>query len=215
MRGPSGWIGHASRCRVGRAAEAGTRQRSFRSRQSGLSLQHLRRQTNREPGPMKPLVYMETSVVSYLTARRSRDLVGAAYQEVTREWWHVASGRFDLVASELVLTESGAGDADAASARLEALKPVALLNISESSEALARRLLDLGAVPRQAAADAAHIAIAVTNGVDFLVTWNFKHIANAAMRSRIERVCRQAGYEPPVICTPNELMESDHAEHTA
>ena len=164
---------------------------------------------------MKPLVYMETSVVSYLTARRSRDLVVAAYQEVTREWWHVASGRFDLVASELVVTEAGAGDADAASARLEVLKPVALLNITESSEALARRLLDLGAVPRQAAADAAHIAIAATNGVDFLVTWNFKHIANAAMRSRIERVCRQAGYEPPVICTPNELMEADHADHTA
>ncbi|MDE0407912.1 MAG: type II toxin-antitoxin system VapC family toxin [Alphaproteobacteria bacterium] len=164
---------------------------------------------------MKPLVYMETSVVSYLTARQSRDLVVAAYQEVTREWWHVASGRFDLVASELVVTEAGAGDADAASARLEVLRPVALLNITESSEALARRLLDLGAVPRQAAADAAHIAIAATNGVDFLVTWNFKHIANAAMRSRIERVCRQAGYEPPVICTPNELMEADHADRTA
>ena len=161
---------------------------------------------------MKPVVYVETSVVSYLTARQSRDLVVAAYQEVTREWWRAASGRFDLVASELVVTEAGAGDADAASARLEVLKPVALLNITESSEALARRLLDLDAVPRQAAADAAHIAIAVTNGVDFLVTWNFKHIANAAMRSRIERVCRQADYEPPVICTPNELMESGHAD---
>ena len=164
---------------------------------------------------MKPVVYVETSVVSYLTARQSRDLVVAAYQEVTREWWRAASGRFDLVASELVVTEAGAGDADAASARLEVLKPVALLNITESSEALARRLLDLDAVPRQAAADAAHIAIAVTNGVDFLVTWNFKHIANAAMRSRIERVCRQADYEPPVICTPNELMEADHADRTA
>ena len=164
---------------------------------------------------MKPIAYIETSVVSYLTASQSRDVVVAAYQEVTREWWLTASGRFDLVASELVVTESGAGDADAASARLEVLRSVTLLNITESSEALARRLLDLHAVPRQAAADAAHIAIAVVNGVDFLVTWNFKHIANAAMRSRIERVCRQAGYEPPVICTPNELMESDHADGTA
>ena len=164
---------------------------------------------------MKPIAYIETSVVSYLTARQSRDVVVAAYQEVTREWWRTASGRFDLVASELVVAESGAGDVDAASARLEVLKPVTLLNITENSEALARLLLDLGAVPRQAAADAAHIAIAVTNGVDFLVTWNFKHIANAAMRSRIERVCRQAGCEPPVICTPNELMEPDHADHTA
>ena len=162
---------------------------------------------------MKPLAYIETSVVSYLTARQSRDVVVAAYQEVTREWWLTASGRFELVASELVVAESGAGDVDAASARLEVLRPVTLLNVTENSEALAQLLLDLGAVPRQATADAAHIAIAVTNGVDFLVTWNFKHIANAAMRSRIERVCRQAGYEPPVICTPSELMESDHADH--
>ena len=79
---------------------------------------------------------------------------------------------------------------------------------------LARRLLDLKAVPRQAADDSAHIAIAVTNGVTYLVTWNFRHIANAAMRTRIERVCRQAGYEPPVICTPNELMEADRADNT-
>lgn len=145
---------------------------------------------------MKPIAYIETSVVSYLTARPSRDVVVAAYQEVTREWWLTASGRFDLVASELVVTEARAGDVDAASARLEVLKPVTLLGITEDSEALARLLLDLGAVPRQAAADAAHIP-------------------NAAMRSRIERVCRQTGYEPPVICTPNELMESDHADHLA
>ena len=164
---------------------------------------------------MKPTGYIETSVVSYLTARQSRDVVVAAYQEVTREWWRTASTWLDLVASELVLTEAGTGDADAASARLEALEPIALLNITENSEALAQRLLDQGAVPRQAAADAAHIAIAATNGVDFLITWNFRHIANAAMRSRIEQVCRQAGYEPPVICTPNELMESDDANHTA
>ena len=78
---------------------------------------------------------------------------------------------------------------------------------------LARILLDSGAVPRQAAADAAHIAIAVTNGVDFLVTWNFRHIANAAMRSRMERACRRAGYGLPVICTPNELMETDRANN--
>ncbi|MDE0000327.1 MAG: type II toxin-antitoxin system VapC family toxin [Rhodospirillaceae bacterium] len=167
-----------------------------------------------EASPVKPLAYIETSVVSYLTARQSRDVVVAAYQEMTREWWRTASDRFDLVASELVVTESEAGDADAASARLEVLKPVTLLNITENSEALTRVLLDLGAVPHQAAADAAHIAIAVTNGVDYLVTWNFKHIANAAMRARIERVCRRTGYEPPVICSPNELMESEHADDT-
>ena len=164
---------------------------------------------------MNPTAYIETSVVSYLTARPSRDVVVAAYQEITREWWRDAQARFDLVASELVITESGAGDADAARARLKALESVALLDVNERSEELTRVLLDFGAVPHEAAADAAHIAIAVTNGVDYLVTWNFRHIANAAMRSRIERICREAGYEPPIICTPNELMEPDHADDTA
>ena len=164
---------------------------------------------------MKPIAYIETSVVSYLTARQSRDVVVAAYQEVTRQWWLTASARFELVASALVATESGAGDMHAARARLEILEAVTLLNVTENSEELTRLLLDHGAVPREAAADAAHIAISVANGVDYLVTWNFRHIANAAMRSRIELVCRQAGYEPPVICTPNELMETDHADDTA
>lgn len=169
---------------------------------------------SREVDPVKPIAYIETSIISYLTARQSRDVVAAAYQEVTREWWRVASGRFDFVVSELVATESAAGDPDAARTRLEVLESVTLLNITANAEVLTQLLLDQGAVPRQAAADAVHIAIAVTNGVDYLVTWNFKHIANATMRSRIERVCWQAGYEPPVICTPNELMESDHADDT-
>ena len=164
---------------------------------------------------MKPVAYIETSVVSYLTARQSGDVVVAAYQEVTREWWRTASARFELVASELVVTESGAGNVHAARARLEVLDSVTLLNVTGNSEELTRLLLDRGAVPREAAADAAHIAIAVANGVDYLVTWNFRHIANAAMRSRIELICRQAGYEPPVICTPNELMEAGHADDTA
>ena len=163
---------------------------------------------------MKPTVYIETSVVSYLTARPSRDVVVAAYQEVTREWWRDAPDRFDLVASALVIAEARAGDPDAARSRLVALKAITLLDATADAEDLARRLLDLKAVPRQAADDSAHIAIAVTNGVTYLVTWNFRHIANAAMRTRIERVCRQAGYEPPVICTPNELMEADRADNT-
>jgi hypothetical protein len=158
----------------------------------------------------RPTAYIETSVVSYLTARPSRDVVTAAYQEITREWWRDAVDRFDLVASALVVAEARAGDPEAARIRHEALGAVTLLDASPDAEGLAHALIDLGAVPRQAADDAAHIAIAVTNGVDFLVTWNFRHIANAAMRARIEQVCRQAGYEPPVICTPNELMEANN-----
>ena len=163
---------------------------------------------------MNPTAYIETSVVSYLTARPSRDVVVAAYQEVTREWWGDAAARFELVASELVRAECAGGDPGAARDCLKALEGVALLGASEEAEDLAQRLLDLGAVPREAAADAAHIAIAVTNGVEYLVTWNFRHIANAAMRVRIESACRQAGYEPPVICTPSELMETRHGDDT-
>ena len=160
----------------------------------------------------KPTAYIETSVVSYLTARPSRDVVVAAYQEITREWWRDAADRFDLVASALVVAEAGAGNADAARARLDVLETLTLLDATAEAEELARSLLDLGMVPRVAAEDAAHIAIAVTNGVDFLVTWNFRHIANAAMRFGIEQACRQAGYTPPVICAPNELLEFDHAD---
>ena len=161
---------------------------------------------------MKPTVYIETSVISYLAARPSRDVVVAAYQEVTREWWRGAPGRFNLVASALVVSEARAGDADAARTRLEKLEGLVLLDASAEAETLTLKLLGSGAVPPTAAEDGAHIAIAATNGVEYLVTWNFRHIANAAMRSRIERVCRRAGYEPPVICAPNELLEFDRGD---
>lgn len=161
---------------------------------------------------MNPTVYIETTVVSYLTARPSRDLVIAAYQEITREWWHDAPDRFALVASELVISEASGGDTEAARDRLSALESVTLLDATDEAEQLAQQLLDAKAVPEEAVADAAHIAIAVTNGIDYLVTWNFRHLANATMRSRIEQVCRDAGYEPAIICTPNELLEGDDEE---
>ena len=160
---------------------------------------------------MNPSVYIETSVASYLTARPSRDVVIAAYQEVTREWWRSARERFVLYASALVLSEAGIGDTEAARARLDVLGTVPLLDATGEAVELTRKLVDFGAVPPNAADDAAHIAIAATNGVDYLVTWNFRHIANAVMRSRIEDVCRRSGYTPPVICTPNELVEAGHA----
>lgn len=155
----------------------------------------------------KPSVYVETSIISYLTARPSRDLIIAAMQTMTREWWRNAPERFLLVASELVLTEAAEGDTDAARSRLTVLEVVTRLDATEDAESLTQRLLELGAFPSEAAVDAAHFAIAATNRVDYLLTWNLRHIANAAVRSRIERACRKADYEPPVICTPNELME--------
>jgi len=158
---------------------------------------------------MTPKTYIETSVVSYLTAWPSRDVVIAGHQQITRQWWATAADRFELVASQLVIDEASAGDAEAARDRLAALSSVTLLDATDEARQLAEELVAANAIPERKAEDAAHIAIAVTNGVDFLVTWNCRHIANAAMRSEIERVCRRAGYEPTIICTPDELMETD------
>ena len=157
---------------------------------------------------MKPRVYLETTVVSYLTARPARDVVIAGHQQSTRDWWEVASEKFELVISELVREEAGAGDPDAVRARLTLLASLALLDATEEAQELAERLVSASAVPEAATRDAAHIAIAAANGIEYLVTWNFRHIANAVTRPQIESVCRQAGFESPVICTPEELMEN-------
>ena len=117
-----------------------------------------------------------------------------------------------LRARHFRISEASTGNADATRARLNVLGTISLLDATGQAVELTRKLLELGAVPREAADDAAHIAIAATNGVDYLVTWNFRHIANATMRSRLEDVCRRSGYEPPVICTPNELTEAGDAE---
>ena len=130
----------------------------------------------------KPSVYVETSIVSYLTARLSRDLIVAAQQAITREWWRDAPERFVLVASELVPTEAAGGDAEAARARLTALKTVTRLDATGEAAALTRQLLDFGAFPREATTDATHVSVAATNWVDYLLTWDFRHIASAAAR---------------------------------
>ena len=154
-----------------------------------------------------PRVYVETSVVSYLASRPSRDVVVAGHQQTTHEWWRTRREGFELVASQLVVQEAAAGDEAAAKARLAVLEQIDLLEVSEVALGLAKGLVEAGAIPREAAADALHIAIAVTNGVDYLLTWNYRHLANARMRTAIERVCRRHGYEPAVICSPEELLE--------
>lgn len=159
---------------------------------------------------MKPKAYIETTIVSYLTAWPSRDVVIAGHQQITHQWWNSAADHFELVVSQLVIDEASAGDVDAAKARLTALAPVTLLDAGNEALELAQLLVSADAIPEKAAEDAAHIAIAVTNGVDFLVTWNCRHIANATRRSQIETVCRRAGYEPTIICTPDELMDFDY-----
>ena len=161
---------------------------------------------------MKPKVYVETSVVSYLTARLSRDVVILGNQVVTRDRWRDAGERFELVVSTLVLEEAGDGDPHASRDRLVALEPLTVLDASDDSIALANALIQARAIPDGAAQDAAHIAIAVVNGVEYLSTWNFRHIANPVAAYRIEQACRAAGYEPAKICTPRQLMEARYEE---
>lgn len=153
---------------------------------------------------MKPRVYIETTVPSYLTAWPSRDLIRAAHQQVTREWWDRRAA-FELFVSRLVLVECQAGDPEAAAARLAALDGMPLLEQSDDATALTEALLRGVPLPQRASADALHIAIAAVNGMDYLLTWNCTHIANATLRPQIEAVCRAAGCEPPLICTPQEL----------
>jgi hypothetical protein len=157
---------------------------------------------------MKPKIYLETTIPSYLTARPSRDLVTAAHQQITREWWDTRRHAFDLFVSQMILDEASAGDPDAAAQRLAVLAPLPLLNPRAEGADLAQALIEQVPLPIGAAADALHIAIAVVNGMDYLLTWNCTHIANAALRSQIETVCRRAGFEVPIICTPDELLEA-------
>lgn len=155
---------------------------------------------------MKPTVYIETTIFSYLTSRPSRDLLVAGHQQVTQDWWERRRGDFDVVCSEVVVTEAGEGDPDAAAKRLRALEGVAVLGLTEAALELAAQLIGRGAVPPQKPEDAFHIALAATHGADYLLTWNCAHIANAQMRQMVEGVCLSLGYEPPIICTPEELM---------
>ena len=158
-----------------------------------------------DTGSAQPSVYIETSLVSYLTARPSRDLLVAAHQQLTVAWWDEQRTRYELFTSQVVLAEARAGDPDAAQRRLAVLERLPLLDVADTAIALAARLVTEQALPAQAAQDALHLAIACVHGMEYLLTWNCTHLANARLRSRIEQVCRDAGYVPPIICTPEEL----------
>ncbi len=156
---------------------------------------------------MRPKVYIETTVVSYLTSRDSPVPLVAGRQQATREWWDTRRGEFDLVVSEIVVQEAAEGDAEAARKRLATLEGIPSLALSHEVLSLAEALVSGGLVPQQWIEDAFHIAIAAVNGIEFLVTWNCKHIANAKLRNEIERIIEDHGFACPVICTPEELME--------
>jgi len=155
---------------------------------------------------MKPNLYVETTVVSYVAARPSRDTIVAAHQKITRDWWRLRRRRFALYCSQLVVREAAAGDRDAAGRRLGLIRTLPLLEVNELATEIARALLGERAIPRSATEDALHIALAAAHGMEYLLTWNCKHIANAEIRAAVSAVCRAQGCEPPVICTPEELM---------
>jgi len=158
-----------------------------------------------DAGSAKSTVYIETSIVSYLTARPSRDLLVAAHQQLTVAWWDEQRPRYELFASQVVLAEARAGDPEAAQRRLAVLERLPLLDVTDAAIGLATMLVTRQVLPAQAAQDALHLAMACVHGIQYLLTWNCTHLANARLRSRIEQVCREAGYVPPIICTPEEL----------
>lgn len=156
---------------------------------------------------MLPVAYVETSVISYLVAQPSRDLVIAARQQLTRDWWTSASTNYGLRVSELVLREAQRGDPFAAERRLAALQGMEAFGLTAASGKLTQALVAANAVPASAAADALHIALAVVHGADMLVTWNFKHIANPFTWPTIWGIVEAAGWNVPILCTPAQLME--------
>ncbi len=155
---------------------------------------------------MRAKVYIETSIISYLTARPSRDLMAAAAQQATREWWENQREHFALYVSPLVLEEAAVGDANAAAKRLETLQNIPLLEITLEVLNLAKALVAQKAMPMKARDDATHIATATIHHLNYLLTWNCKHLANAQMQEKLVAVSSTLGYHLPRICTPYELI---------
>lgn len=156
---------------------------------------------------MNPRVYIETTIIRYLTAWRSPQLIMAAHQEATRQWWDDERQHFDLYVSEAVIEEASAGDAEAAQRRLDAIQGIAELKITNEVRDLAKALIEHGQLPQKATLDALHIATATVNGMDFLITWNCRHIANATLQTSMRTTCHKSGYALPILCTPIELTE--------
>lgn len=157
---------------------------------------------------MKPLLYLETTIPSYLVARESRDLILRGQQAATRKWWEQRRSAYLLFVSEFVDLEAGRGDAKMSAARAAAVRGLPRLAATEHARELAAAILDTGLIPAKAAVDASHIAVAAVHRMDILLTWNCTHIHNIAISRQIERICARAGWLCPAICTPFDLLES-------
>jgi predicted nucleic acid-binding protein len=157
-------------------------------------------------GTMKPTVYIETTIVSYLTCWPSRNILRLAHEITTRQWWENDRSQFDLFVSDEVLLEVSRGDATAAVDRIKVLTGIPVLALTQQAELLAEQLAAAIRLPRRARSDALHIAISAINGISYLLTWNCRHLANAVLAGKIEEVCQNAGYIAPRIVTPDLLM---------
>jgi predicted nucleic acid-binding protein len=155
---------------------------------------------------MRARVYIETSVVSYLTARPSRDVVAAAHQQISLDWWDRRRNDFDLVASLHVVNEARLGNPEMAQRRLALLEGIPLLEVTESAQHLAVAIVQKGLLPQTAYPDALHIATAAVHQIDYLLTWNCTHIANAEILPRVALISERFGLALPYICTPEELL---------
>ena len=155
---------------------------------------------------MTKRVYIETTIPSYLTARPSRDLLQAARQQITHTWWNSVRQNYDLCISEIVLDEAASGDADAVQRRLSFLQGFPLLDLTEAVNDVAKAIMDSGLLPQRAVRDAIHIAVSSVHSIDILLTWNCRHIANAAIMKELRTIVADCGYELPILCTPEELL---------
>lgn len=155
---------------------------------------------------MKETIYLETSVISYYTAKPSRDIIVLAHQEITREWWDRALRKYDAVISEIVIEEARAGDIEAAKKRLAILKRFEHLELNPMVDKMSQVYVDKLKLPRKAFRDAVHLAVASVHSVDYLVTWNCAHIANGEIIKKLMKINTSYGIRTPVICTPEELM---------
>ncbi len=161
---------------------------------------------------MSETVYIETSILGYLTARPTNNLILAANTKLTQDWWETSRYEFTLYASELVQDEAAQGDGEIAAQRLSLLEPIAFLELTEAAIALAQVFLTESNLPAKAANDTLHMALATVYGLDYLLTWNCKHMANAQIQKKLAQISGQLGYELPVICTPYELMGYEPTE---
>jgi len=155
---------------------------------------------------MKPTLYLETTVPSYLVSQPSRDLVVAAHQQITNEWWAHQREKFDIYISQFVFDEARAGDTILAGERMKIISKFPKLEVNQDVKYLAALLIRERIIPAKAVIDAAHIAVSAVHGMEFLLTWNCAHLANAVIAKRIQKVCLDHGFLYPVICTPEELM---------